>query len=72
MNHRSLVRTAASINPASLLFEDHLSRTQRTDIAQLQEQFADVFSLLLGCTIFIVHQIETSGHYGAVTNLQVT
>jgi len=26
--------------------EDHLFGTQRTDIAQLQEQFADMFSLL--------------------------
>jgi len=43
---------------ASLLCENHLSGTQRTDIAQLQKQFADVFSLLQGRTNIIEHRIE--------------
>lgn len=48
-----------STNPASLLCEDRLSGTQKTDIARLQKQFADVFSLLPGRTNLIEHQIET-------------
>jgi len=63
-----------STNPASLLCEDHLSGTQRTDIAKLQEQFA-VFSLLPGRTNRIPHQIETppgATVRSRVTTLQVT
>ena len=38
---------------------DHLSPSQLTDIAQLQVEFADVFSPLPGRTDLIQHHIET-------------
>ncbi|XP_059210478.1 uncharacterized protein LOC131989303 [Centropristis striata] len=48
-----------SANPASLLCENHLSPSQRTDIARLQQSYADVFSPLPGRTSLIQHNVET-------------
>uniref|UniRef100_UPI001A98CFC2 zinc finger protein 165-like n=1 Tax=Gasterosteus aculeatus aculeatus TaxID=481459 RepID=UPI001A98CFC2 len=46
-------------DPTPLPYEARLSEDQRTDIAQLQKQFADVFSPLPGRTDLIAHRIET-------------
>uniref|UniRef100_A0AAQ4PTP4 ribonuclease H n=1 Tax=Gasterosteus aculeatus aculeatus TaxID=481459 RepID=A0AAQ4PTP4_GASAC len=46
-------------DPTPLPYEARLSEDQRMDIAQLQKQFADVFSPLPGRTDLIAHRIET-------------
>ncbi len=47
-------------NPLTLVSGgDHLSPRQLTDLAQLQADFADVFSHLPGCTDLVKHHIET-------------
>lgn len=44
--------------PASLHCSDHLTQAQRTDVAALQQRFADVFSPLPGRTSLIEHHFE--------------
>ncbi|XP_051269401.1 uncharacterized protein LOC127370936 [Dicentrarchus labrax] len=48
-----------STNPALLHCDDHLTLSQRADIAVLQQRFADVFSPLPRRTSLIQHHVET-------------
>ena len=49
-----------SNNQSTPLSDGHLSPSQKSDFAELQKRFADVFSPLPGCTSLIHHHIETT------------
>ncbi len=54
------LEAALKHNPLALVSGgDHLSPRQHTDLAQLQADFADVFSPLPGRTDLVQHHIET-------------
>lgn len=48
-----------SANPTSPFCDSHLIPSQHTDLADLQQRFANVFSPLPGRTNLIQHHIET-------------
>ncbi|XP_061882691.1 uncharacterized protein LOC133633906 isoform X2 [Entelurus aequoreus] len=50
----------SSPRPFPLRCDDHLTPSQRADVATLQQRFADVFSPLPGRTNLTQHHIETS------------
>ena len=47
-------------NQSAPLSDGHLSPSQKTDLAELQKRFADVFSPVPGCTSLIHHHVETT------------